>query len=296
MNQVLVKALKEICLEENINLVSFSKDWIFKLEKNNKVQYITGFKFPNNVMSTAEICNDKVGLCTVLNHYDIPCVTHIPVFETDFSNIPKSYFEKLLAESGKVVVKENKGTCGRNIFICSTLSDILNNITNLFKTEHVVALSPYYKINVEYRIIMLNHKPEIIYGKKIKSVVGNGYSNIKDLCNAQNISTEFLDETFLNYIPKKEEKAYLSKFHNLSKYGEYFDVEDEDIIFKLTKIAKKATTSMDLNFCSVDIVDTKEGLKILEINSGVMAEKYGENVNYEKVKTLYKKAILSCFM
>ncbi len=295
MNRILTKALTELCEEENIKFDSFSENWIFRLEKNNVVKFITGFKFPNNDMSVAEICNDKVGLSNILDFYNIENVKHIPIFDYDYKNIDDAFFYDILEKHGKIVIKENRGTCGRNIFIYDNIKDIRNKLEEMLKTEYLVAISPFHKIEFEYRMIMLNNKPEIIYGKKVKHVVGDGVKSIYELCVDNNITTEFLEKGFPEKIPKKKEKVQLSNFHNLSKYGEFFAVDDEVILKKLSKIATEVTRNLGINFCSVDIVDTLEGLKVLEVNSGVMAETYGSYGNYENVKEMYRKAVLSCF-
>ncbi len=295
MNNVLVKALNEICKEENINITSFSKDWIFRLEKDGKVKFINGFKFPCNDMSVAEICNDKVALSDLLNFYEIPHIEHIPIFDTDYENITDEFLQNILKFSNKAIVKENKGSCGRNIFICNSVSEIREKLEFLFNTEYLIAISQFYEIDFEYRVIMVNNKAEIIYGKKIKSVVGDGCSTIENLCKKLNITTEYLEPEFLNYIPKKDENVKLSAFHNLSKYGEFFENINKDVLQKLSEIATSVTKNIGIKFCSVDIVSCNESYKVLEVNSGVMAEKYGANKNFHKVKEVYKKAILYSF-
>ena len=49
-----------------------------------------------------------------------------------------------------------------------------------------------------------------------------------------------------------------------------------------------------VRFASIDIVSTNEGLKVLEINSGVMMENFaGESPqNYRKAREIYRDAIL----
>jgi glutathione synthase/RimK-type ligase-like ATP-grasp enzyme len=46
---------------------------------------------------------------------------------------------------------------------------------------------------------------------------------------------------------------------------------------KLNKLALKAANAIGIKFCSVDIVQAKNQLMILEINSGLMFEKYSQN-------------------
>ena len=59
-------------------------------------------------------------------------------------------------------------------------------------------------------------------------------------------------------------------------------------------LARKAVDLFGIRFASVDIIETKEGCMILEINGGVMMENIaGTNGDlYEKAKGIYRDAIL----
>ncbi|HEY0222463.1 ATP-grasp domain-containing protein [Lactovum miscens] len=61
----------------------------------------------------------------------------------------------------------------------------------------------------------------------------------------------------------------------------------------LEDMAKRATKVVGINFASVDIVEVDGGFKVLEINSGVMMEKFSlqSDENYEIAKSIYRKAL-----
>ncbi len=296
INEVLRRAIYEICEEENILLTTFSKDWIFRLEKDNKHTFITGFKFPNNNLATADICNDKVALFEVLSNLNVPCVAHFPVFLVDYPEIKDSYFSELLEKHGTLLVKDNRGSCGKNIYKCNDVKTIRESLEKLFLSEYLVAISPFIDIEVEYRLIMLNGELQVVYGKRIKEVLGDGVKTIRDLCSDRDIETKFLEESFLDTVLEKDQTMKLDFQHNLSRYGEYFELEDEAIKKHILGMAKTVVHNLGINFASVDIVKTDGTYKVLEVNSGVMMENYGKDGNYAISKEVYRKAILSNFL
>ena len=62
---------------------------------------------------------------------------------------------------------------------------------------------------------------------------------------------------------------------------------------ELEKLALQATKTLDINFASVDIAESADGFKILEVNSGVMMEKFSalSDKNYQTAKKIYGKAL-----
>ena len=58
MNNV-QKILKEICDELGIKFTLVSKNWVMVLEKDEKIKYVVGFKFPLNDQACGKVCDDK---------------------------------------------------------------------------------------------------------------------------------------------------------------------------------------------------------------------------------------------
>ncbi|MBP5294429.1 MAG: hypothetical protein J6Y95_01765, partial [Lachnospiraceae bacterium] len=63
------------------------------------------------------------------------------------------------------------------------------------------------------------------------------------------------------------------------------------------EVAVRASCAMDIRFASVDVVDTDEGLKVLEVNAGVMMEHFAgqDEEDYEIAKSIYRKALIKAF-
>ena len=62
-------------------------------------------------------------------------------------------------------------------------------------------------------------------------------------------------------------------------------------------LVKKTAKALGIRFASIDMIKTKEGWKVLEVNAGVMMEHFassGEN-QYITAKAIYRDAILKMF-
>lgn len=101
---------------------------------------------------------------------------------------------------------------------------------------------------------------------------------------------------------KNEPKLLLAKErttswkHNLVSGALSVDVPDKKIPL-LSDLANKASIALELDFCTVDILETATGLLVLEINEQVMLDEYCKNntLRQQKVAALYREAILTRF-
>ena len=316
MGKQLVKIVKEICSEEGFDFKSYSDDYIMQITVNNKNNnnnniynknnmFILGNKFPNNNASIEQICNDKSALSDLLENYNIPHVRHhyflSPLVYSNNSSY--SVFDeslKLLNKYNKLVCKVNRGTGGKNIYKVSNKSELENAILNIFSVTNSLTVSPYYEIEEEYRVLVLNKNVRYAFKKIRPFVTGDGvsplYKLINELPNKSIITpNEDLD---LNYIPKINEKVIISWKHNLGQGASPKLVNDEEII-NLQNIAIKCANELDINFASIDIIKTtieeKVNYLVLEINSGVMIESFS-NYNleyYNLAKESVREAIIS---
>ena len=76
-------------------------------------------------------------------------------------------------------------------------------------------------------------------------------------------------------------------------------VYDKNLIQKLESLAKKICKEINLQFGSIDIIETDMGaLLVLEINSGVMIESYLMQYpeDYDVIKNIYRKSINKMFL
>ena len=255
--------VKEICIEKNIKITLLSKDWVIKLEREDKKAFIVGMRFSINSVTASSIAADKYATYEVLKDANIPIIEHKMIFnkkyrvgyesdlkfKKEISNYIKSVGNK------RVVVKANEGSCGNDVYLCKTISEVNQSLKQIFKHKKTASICPFYDIDTEYRVICLDYQAKLIYGKK----------------------------------PSKGMWK-----HNLSQGASVIDVNDENLKNKLTEIAIKATKAIGIRFASVDIIKLKSGeLFIIEVNSGVTINKYIDFVENgkERAKAIYGEAI-----
>ena len=153
-----------------------------------------------------------------------------------------------------------KALHGNDVYLCKNIYEYSKNLKKIFKNKASASICPFYEIDTEYRVICLDEKCKLIYGKKSSN------DNWK---------------------------------HNLSQGATAIEVNDEELKSKLKEIAIKAMHEIGLRFASVDIIKLKSGeLLIIEVNSGVTINKYTNFISNgrEIAKEIYGEAIEKMLM
>lgn len=298
----------EICNELGIKYTLLSKDWIFKLEKDKKVKFISGFKFDLNNHALGELLDDKYATYKLLKDENIPVIEHnilySPSNENDFAqdsndyNLVKEYF---INHNNNIVIKPNNGTCGRGVYHIIDINEIDSVLNELLLSNYSISYCPYYNIKNEYRIIILNNKIKLMYKKIRPIIIGNGINTIKELLLEFNYSyfIDKLDDTSYNEVLEKNETFEYNWKFNLSKGAKAELVKDTIKEERLSQIVHKIIEKMDLTFASIDIIETEDNkLYVMEINSGVMMKNIVNFLDNGEiiVKNIYKEAIESLFI
>lgn len=243
-DRLMVKIIANICQENNISFVSLSDDWLLELRKGDKVWQILGYKFSLNDAVAAAISADKVATYTLLSRAGISSVEHI-LLRPKISTQQKAALSYLQ----KVVVKPLDGSGGQNV----RLFDSSNQAINWIESTDISAwaLSPFYDLKNETRIILLDGELLLAYQKQ---------PTLKDGLKMFNLG--------LGATPK--------------------DIQPDDDMITMARLAQ---STLGLRLSAIDIVETIAGEKfILEVNSGFMMEHYASYSleNYEKVSKLYE--------
>ena len=248
----------------------------------------------------------------MLKSNNVPVIKHKMVFNPvtmkDYASgkgIWESIIKFFYDNNGKIVVKPNRGCEGVGVYLCNSINEVEYAITKLFKKHGSLSICPYYEIETEYRTIYLDGDCELIYGKTKPYVIGNGMDDVITLLETQRfnlpdnpIIEENLNNIDLGYIPKKDEKFYLSWKHNLSGGALPKILEDKELYKKISKIVKDAAHAMNINFASIDIIKTDNNeLYVLEVNSGICMRHFIENTDngYDIAKNIYSKAVDKMF-
>ncbi len=303
----LVKIIKEICHEEGITCQSFSYDWLFRLSKQEKITHILGYHFENNSATAQLICADKCATSDLLLAAGVACVEHVFFMSPkDINYVGVSGNWKrlidLLNKHGKLVCKSNEGTGGGNVHLVSNHFE-LERATHTVFTGRTMAVSPFYKIEQEYRIVVLNGRAKLVYSKAIPFVEGDGVSTLRQLliAYAQTHAEWPLDfsqrEDEDTAILQPGEKYHLNWKHNLGQGATPVVIQDESLIATLSSLALQAAKTVNIQFASVDIIKTEGAYLVLEINSGVMMENFSQmsDAHYQIAKSIYREALQSIF-
>ncbi len=290
------KIIAEICEENKIKYQTISDNWAYVLEKDNKISYILGYSFNLNNQALAGILNDKYAFYELLKVYNFPIIKHHLFFRNYKEQDIKDLFSKY---QGRVVVKSNYGTKGEEVFYADNLNYLLAKVKELLIVNFSISICPFYEIKAEYRVVVLDNKVKLIYGKKKPIVTGDGIKTIKDLLldfNYQYFSKLNL-ESLTQVLPKGEEYAYNWQF-NLSQGAILFFVKEKDKLEKLETMALDIASKINLRLGAIDIIETYDNeFLVMEANSGIMFDNFIELApnGYEKAKAIYEEAILKMF-
>ncbi|MDP3450909.1 MAG: hypothetical protein Q8R87_10030, partial [Anaerolineaceae bacterium] len=204
---------------------------------------------------------------------------------------------------GRLVCKPNEGTGGIDVFQVSSAVELELAVNSVFAHSRSLALSPFYPIAQEYRVILLNEQVKLVFSKTIQSLIGDGRSSFKQLLLEQNpslietIPTGEFSEEMLKKIPKSGEKIPLNWKHNLGQGAQPEIITDHALVTQLGSLALSAAQAVNARFASVDIICTGGDFKVLEINSGIMMESFARMnaENHQAAKSIYLEALNSTF-
>ncbi len=304
--EVFIKILKEICIELNYQIDLFSQDWIVKISNDNITNYIIAYSFGINKDASAKICANKTATSEILSNHNVPNVEHRIFHIYDNYHTNCGNWENMInfynQHNSKVVLKPNVGSSGIGVSFIDTMYKLERETYDKMSRKSAICLSPYYDIINEFRVVMLKNEPQLIFKKVKPTIIGNGKDSVLTLLGSLHkidaIPIQVIDilneqELDLGTILGKDEVIELNWKHNLGSGAtpEIIEIKNNA---NLVKIAKNAANALEMNFSSVDIIETKnKEFKVLEVNSGVMLTNFALNgeKGYNLAKRIYKNAI-----
>lgn len=289
--RALVSILREICAAREIRLAAFSNDWVFCLQKNGRTAYLIGYDFGLNSATAKMICKDKAATSDLLAFHGVPRVEHRIFHGPQMSGyVPlEGNWRPMLdffAQCGnEVVCKPNEGTGGRNVFRARNAAELEAAVMQIFSKSRSLCLSPFEKISGEYRVAVLEGVIQFVYLKMRPALIGDGVRSVQRLLldrmdeiplsgeEIAGLETIAELEADLNRVPARGEQVTINWRHNLGQGALPQSIEPNDPRYgQIASLALKATEVLGVKLASVDIVETASGLKVLEINSGIMME------------------------
>jgi ribosomal protein S6--L-glutamate ligase len=254
-----VSLINDAAEQAGVQIRWLSDDWVAKLAREDEVHYLHGASFPLNNVGASQIAADKVATFRVLNDAGVPAVPHHLVRFPYSGQMQGVVDFALKLVQPPMVVKPINEAGGLDVCKADTVEEAVRTINRLAARYYVLAISPFETIVSEHRVVVLDGSPRLFYEKKLTN----------------------LDEWR----------------HNLRHGAVALSEESPQTIAALSDMAVRAMHAIDARFMSVDIIHTTSGLKVIEINSGVMLDRFaGLNENYRaRVVSIYRDAIRLCF-
>lgn len=244
-----------------ITFEEITPDFVYRVSNGVKSFVMVDAEIGLNSSASTIIAMSKSLTYDVLYKSDIPAVEHLylPHPESKFSGLePYSVAERYFyAFNGQVVVKQDNGAQGNHVYKVEGLEDLKQKLDILFSLQLNGAIGPYYKAEIEYRIVTFNHQARVFLGKKR---VG-------------------------------------SWKHNLINGAVAIEVQDQATRDALAELASRTSKALGLDFCSVDILETDQGLRVIEVNHKVMLDEYRKQYpgEVEGLSSLYREVMLQRF-
>lgn len=248
--------IKEVCASNNIDFKDFSDDWMLRLSRGPETHFTVGYGFDINNASGDRIGNDKVAQFILLEDAKIPAIEHHLAKSRTHNKILKSVFS--LPENSPYVLKPIEGSGGLGMSLVSNLRKAIDAIESSDDDSEWV-ISPWYDINNEKRIIILDNEILAAYDKTKPALI--------DGLKMFNLGQGAIA---VNFTPNENERV----------------------------MAIKAARACSLRLCSVDIATLESGeQRIMEINSGIMMENYARmsDKHYAKALEVYNKIVRATF-
>ncbi len=308
-DRALVALLREIAEERGIQMTTFSQDWIIRLEKDSVTKHVFGYNFELNSATAQMMAGDKSAVSDLLQFKNIPHVEHRLFLRPRLATYVSSEgnWDGMMAYAGQhkfeVVCKPNVGSGGAEVTRIQNQLELEQAVHRLFVTTRSICLTPFFQIENEYRVFVLAGECELVYVKKRPTITGDGRSTLFALIEKQKsagkISQEVAADAFTNHKDRLDEvlnegsQFPLNWKHNLAQ-GAYPEiVEDETLLGKLESLALESAAALNIQFASVDIIETEGRFLALEVNSGVMMESFVQlrPDGRQKAKAIYAKAV-----
>lgn len=223
------RIVNDICATQGIALEWSSQDWVARLHKNGVSRFIYGYTFPVNNAGVTCVLRDKAATYGILSGAGVPAVPHTLL------RLPADRTTAIRAVLDlaplPLVIKPNMGESGGfDVIRCETRAELTAALQDLATRHQNLAVCPYIHIAREFRVVMLAGEPLLVFSK----------------------------------TPAAHEWR-----HNVRLGATPALVTDAARTTELTALARSAMQATSAELAAVDIAETPEGYKIMEINGGI---------------------------
>lgn len=323
-----LQMLKDLTSQYGIEMHIFKDNPIICLQKFTRQKFIHGFQFELNSDALSTICKDKGAISLILDFHRIPHVEQRAFSQPSLkSSTNESVWTSIQNFAQKynfnVVCKPNNGFSGKDVHHTRSPGELEGAVHQLLSIYSEFCISPFYDAEFEYRVIVLNNQPELVYRKERLTLVGDGRSSLKklfleyvSLLKAQNITNLFKsfdysilasNQVLSDQVLSDGEKFNLKWKHSVinasvsnNSQGTIvgFDNVDHEKKKQISSLALRTARALNLFFASIDILDCNGEFKVIEahtaVTMGPIIRNYGED-GYQKAKEIYDKVIRHMF-
>src|SRR5690606_37999735 len=163
------------------------------------------------------------------------------------------------------VCKGNTTSGGEHVYRVQNQMQLETAVHQLFKSFRSLCLVPYVDILNEYRVIVHQAQVRLIYAKHRPFVLGNGQDHLYTLALEKYGPIPWAPELELNWIPEIGKRVLLNWKHNLSHGAQAKLLKDQALQNILNPLALQTVQALGLHLAAVDIAETSQGHKVLEV-------------------------------
>ncbi|RXI99972.1 hypothetical protein DS745_13960 [Anaerobacillus alkaliphilus] len=259
-NRPYLSLIQQSVKNDGVTFEEITPNYLYKAVMNEKSFLMHDVEVGLNNSAAAKSAMSKSGTFDLLQYFKIPAVEHVFLMnnrsrfsQSNSFHVAREFF---IQSNEKVVLKQNNGSQGSNVYKITSLDSLDQSLQALFDLQMDATISPYYEASFEYRIVTLNGEPML-------------------------------------WLAKERTTSWK---HNLISGAKSIDVPQE-LLPQLSELAEQAAKALELNFCTVDILETSDGLRVLELNEQVMLDEYCKNntERQKKVSKVYREALLARF-
>jgi glutathione synthase/RimK-type ligase-like ATP-grasp enzyme len=256
-NRPYLSLIQNSVIHDNITFEEITHNYLYLAKRGDKTFLMHDVEVGLNNSAAAKTAMSKSGTYELLSYYQIPAIEHI------------------------FLLNENSRFAHNNPFAAAQKLFFQWDRSVVLKQDNGSQGSNVYKITT---VDELEARLEELSSLQVNSAISP----------YREANVEYRIVT-LNYEPKLflAKERTTSWKHNLINGAISKEVSEEKIPL-LSNLAISASMALELEFCTVDILETENDLHVLEINEQVMLDEYckGNKDRQAKVAAIYREAIL----
>lgn len=310
-----VRLIEEAAAGLELRAQTFCGDWIVRLiHRDGRARLVWGYNFDLNPSAGAQVAKDKAATFEVLRAAGVAAVEHRLFLRADLDEYvgDDGNWRAMLAAlddfGGEAVIKPTDGSGGAGVSRVRSRRELEQAAGALWQRTHAICLSPFIEAAREVRHILLDGEARIIYEKQIDALVGDGRSSIGQLILARldadplrwshhlATSARRHGELAWDHIPAAGQRLPLAWKHNLRGARAVVPQQPDNAMLKL---ARRAADSLGLRLCAVDVIEPAGAREpiILEVNAGLMLERYVEQIEdgWQRALELMRDVLVRMF-